>query len=156
MTARNLVFEIGTEEIPAMPLYKATEQLEKDTKALFDEARVAYENVEAFSTPRRMVLKVEGLAEASEALSIKKKGPAAKIAFDEDGNPTKAAAGFARGAGVDPSALVRETDEKGVEYVYATIEQAAEPTADKLPALLAEDFCRLLPYYEFLRGLAAL
>ena len=65
------------------------------------------------------------------------KGPAAAIAFDEAGNPTKAAEGFARGKGVDVSCLTREADESGKEYVYALVEEPSRRTVDILPELLA-------------------
>ena len=95
MSTCKLVFEIGTEEIPAMPLYAATRDLATAAEAALDEARIAHGEVVTYSTPRRMILVVDDLADASEALSMRAKGPAAAIAFDDDGNPTKAAEGFA-------------------------------------------------------------
>ena len=137
MSASKLVFEIGTEEIPAMPLYAATRDLAAAAETALDEARLAHGEIVTYSTPRRMILVVEDLADASEALSMRAKGPAAAIAFDDAGNPTKAAEGFARGKGVDVSRLVRETDESGKEYVYAQVEEPSRKTADLLPELLA-------------------
>lgn len=137
MSASKLVFEIGTEEIPAMPLYAATRDLAAAAETALDEARLAHGEIVTYSTPRRMILVVEDLADASEALSMCAKGPAAAIAFDDAGNPTKAAEGFARGKGVDVSRLVRETDESGKEYVYAQVEEPSRKTADLLPELLA-------------------
>ena len=84
-----------------MPLYAATRDLADAAQRALDEARVAHGEVVTYSTPRRMILVVEDLADASEALSMRAKGPAAAIAFDDDGKPTKAAEGFARGKGVD-------------------------------------------------------
>ena len=136
MSASKLVFEIGTEEIPAMPLYAATRDLAAAAETALDEARLAHGEIVTYSTPRRMILVVEDLADASEALSMCAKGPAAAIAFDDAGNPTKAAEGFARGKGVDVSRLVRETDESGKEYVYAQVEEPSRKTADLLPELL--------------------
>ena len=137
MSTCKLVFEIGTEEIPAMPLYAATRDLATAAEAALDEARIAHGEVVTYSTPRRMILVVDDLADASEALSMRAKGPAAAIAFDDDGNPTKAAEGFARGKGVTADALVREADESGKEYVYALVEKPSRKTADLLPELLA-------------------
>ena len=137
MSASKLVFEIGTEEIPAMPLYAATRDLAAAAETALDEARLAHGEIVTYSTPRRMILVVEDLADASEALSMRAKGPAAAIAFDDAGNPTKAAEGFARGKGVDVSRLVREADESGKEYVYAQVEEPSRKTADLLPELLA-------------------
>lgn len=137
MSTNKLVFEIGTEEIPAMPLYAATKELASAAETALDAARLAYGEVSTCSTPRRIILVVDGLADASEALSIRAKGPAASIAFDEDGNPTKAAMGFARGKGLDASDLVREADENGKEYVYALVQEPAQPALELLPELLA-------------------
>lgn len=137
MSASKLVLEIGTEEIPAIPLYAATRDLADAAQHALDEARVAHGEVVTYSTPRRMILVVEDLVDASEALSMRAKGPAAAIAFDDDGKPTKAAEGFARGKGVDVSCLVREADESGKEYVYALVEEPSHKTADILPDLLA-------------------
>lgn len=137
MSTSKLVFEIGTEEIPAMPLYAATKELAASAEAALDEARLAHGEVAAYSTPRRMLLVVEDLADESEALSLRAKGPAAAIAFGEDGAPTKAAEGFARGKGVDVADLVREADESGKEYVYALVEEPAREATQILPDLLA-------------------
>ncbi len=140
MAAQTLLFEIGTEEIPAAPLYKAVEQLQAAMTAALDGARLAHGEVRAFATPRRMVVEVAELAEASEALSQKMRGPSAAIAFDAEGAPTKAAIGFARGKGLGPEALVREVDESGAEYVYAVVETparaATDVLAEALPALI--------------------
>ena len=134
--AQNLIFEIGTEEIPSGALYKATEQLAQLAQAALDEAGLAHGAVETCSTPRRMILSVAQLAEATEALELKAKGPAAKIAFDADGAPTKAATGFARGKGIEPEQLVVEADENGVDYVYALVSKPSVPAAELLPGIL--------------------
>lgn len=132
----NLVFEIGTEEIPAAALYRATEQLAALATAALDEAGLGHGEVRSCSTPRRMILCVEDVAQATEALDVKAKGPAAAIAFDAEGNPTKAAEGFARGKGLAAADLVREVDEKGVEYVYAVTSTPAVPAVELLPGIL--------------------
>ncbi|MCD8200381.1 MAG: glycine--tRNA ligase subunit beta [Coriobacteriaceae bacterium] len=137
MATATLLFEIGCEEIPALPLYQATEQLGRDLEAALDEARIPHGEVTAESTPRRLVARVAEVAETSEALSEKAKGPSASIAFDDDGQPTKAAVGFARGKGIEPGDLVREADESGTEYVYACIEVPACPVSELLPEMLA-------------------
>lgn len=137
MTKANLIFEIGTEEIPAEALYKATDQLAQLADKALSDAGLEHGEVKTCSTPRRIILSVKDLATATTALSIKSKGPAAKIAFDADGNPTKAAQGFARGKGIDPTDLTIEADDKGVEYVYALVEKPAVPAAELLPNILA-------------------
>jgi len=135
--SRDLLFEIGVEEIPSQPLYDATVQLKTDAAKALDDARLGYATLETYGAPRRLVLRVTGLAEQQEDRTLRAKGPAAKAAFDADGNPTKAGEGFARGKGVAVTDLVRETDENGVEYVYAVIEQVGRTAADVLPELLA-------------------
>ena len=138
MGAQTLVFEIGVEEIPAMPLYSATEKLKTQAAEALDNARIAHGDVMSCSTPRRIILKIDNVAETSKELVQKAKGPAAKIAFDNDGNPTKAAIGFARGKGLEVDALVRETDKDGNEYVYANINEPAQSTKELLPAILCD------------------
>lgn len=130
-----LAFEIGTEEIPAFDLHKATEQLATLVPNALDTARIPHGQVHIYSTPRRLMMIVDDVALETEALDEVFKGPAVRIAFDEAGNPTKAAEGFARGKGVDVSALeVRE--EKGVEYVFATRSVAAVSVVELLPDIL--------------------
>lgn len=131
-----LAFEIGVEEIPAFDLDSANKQLEKMVPAAFTDARIPFDSVEIHSSPRRLIVVAYGVADATEALVEEHKGPAAKIAFDVDGNPTKAAIGFARGKGLTPENLERR-EVKGVEYVFATKNIPATPVADLLPDILA-------------------
>ena len=114
MEKRTLAFEIGTEEIPAFDLAGAVKQLSTMVPNLLDDAAIPHGDVKIFSSPRRLIVIAEEIPEATEEKNEVFKGPSAKIAFDADGNPTKAAQGFARGKGVDPSALVVEDG-----YVYA-------------------------------------
>lgn len=131
-----LAFEIGVEEIPAFDLDSANKQLEKMVPAAFTDARIPFDSVEIHSSPRRLIVVAYGVADATEALVEEYKGPAAKIAYDVDGNPTKAAIGFARGKGLTPENLERR-EVKGVEYVFATKNIPATPVADLLPDILA-------------------
>ena len=131
-----LAFEIGVEEIPAFDLDSANKQLEKMVPAAFADARIPYDSIEIHSSPRRLIVMAYGVADATEALVEEYKGPAAKIAFDADGNPTKAAIGFARGKGLSPESLERR-EVNGTEYVFATKNIPATPMADLLPDVLA-------------------
>ena len=131
-----LAFEIGVEEIPAFDLDSANKQLEKMVPAAFADARIPYDSIEIHSSPRRLIVMAYGVADATEALVEEYKGPAAKIAFDADGNPTKAAIGFARGKGLSPENLERR-EVNGTEYVFATKNIPATPVADLLPDVLA-------------------
>ena len=131
-----LAFEIGVEEIPAFDLDSANKQLEKMVPAAFADARIPYDSIEIHSSPRRLIVMAYGVADATEALVEEYKGPAAKIAFDAGGNPTKAAIGFARGKGLSPENLERR-EVNGTEYVFATKNIPATPVADLLPDVLA-------------------
>ena len=131
-----LAFEIGVEEIPAFDLDSANKQLEKMVPAAFADARIPYDSIEIHSSPRRLIVMAYSVADATEALVEEYKGPAAKIAFDADGNPTKAAIGFARGKGLSPENLERR-EVNGTEYVFATKNIPATPVADLLPDVLA-------------------
>ena len=131
-----LAFEIGTEEIPAFDLDSANKQLEKMVPEMFQAARIPFDSVEIHSSPRRLIVLANGVADQTEALVEEHKGPAAKIAFDEQGNPTKAAIGFARGKGLGVEDLERR-DVNGTEYVYAVKNVPATPVADLLPDVLA-------------------
>ncbi len=134
-TTHTLAFEIGVEEIPAFDLDSANKQLDKMAPAALAEARIPFERIEVHSSPRRLIVMAYGIADVTEALVEEYKGPAAKIAFDGEGKPTKAAIGFARGKGLDPENLERR-EVKGVEYVFATKNIPAVPVADLLPDVL--------------------
>lgn len=136
MANKMLTFEIGTEELPAFDLHAATEQLGGLARDAFAAANIPYGEIEVYSTPRRLIVTVTEVPEATEAFEEVFRGPSAKIAFDAEGNPTKAALGFARGKGVDASALERR-DENGVEYVYAVRSVESRNVAELLPELLA-------------------
>jgi len=130
-----LVFEIGTEEIPAGPLHAATAQLKTLAEAALSEARIEHGGVNTSSTPRRLILEVNRLATESTPLVQRFKGPSVAIAYDVEGKPTKAAEGFARGKGVEISELTRAR-EGDTEYVYAQVELLARKTAALLPEIL--------------------
>lgn len=135
MANRTLAFEIGTEELPAFDLHAATKKLAGIAADALDGAGIAHGDVEVYSTPRRLIVVVHEVPEATEAVEEEFRGPSAKIAFDADGNPTKAAAGFARGKGVDVSALERR-DVDGTEYVFATRRIPSRGVAELLPGIL--------------------
>lgn len=134
--SRDLLLEIGVEEVPSAPLYDAVTQLKTRAATALDNARLSYGEIKAYGSPRRLALIVSELVERQNDLSMKVKGPAVTAAFDADGNPTKAAEGFARSRGLAVSDLVRETTDGG-EYVFALVEEAGKPTEEILPELLA-------------------
>ena len=135
MSKTTLAFEIGTEELPAFDLHAATEQLPSLVANALGSVRVPFDDVKVYSSPRRLVAIVEGVPERTEASVEEFRGPAARIAFDAEGNPTKAAAGFARGKGVDVADLERR-DEDGAEYVYAVKNTPSADVAELLPETL--------------------
>ncbi len=133
--ASTLAFEIGTEEIPAFDLHRATEQLSALVPQALDAKRIPHGPVRVFSSPRRMIAVVDDVALRTEELTEVFRGPSVAIAFDGNGNPTKAAAGFARGKGVPVEQLTRR-DEGGVEYVFAERHVPARDVAEMLPGVL--------------------
>lgn len=131
-----LIFEIGCEELPARFCEPALAQIEASFVARADELRLEYGSVRSVATPRRLTLLVDGLADKQRDIQEERTGPPAQIAF-KDGEPTKAALGFARGQGVDPADLYTVETDKGA-YLAANVFEAGQPTAELLPALLLE------------------
>ncbi len=123
-----LLFEIGTEEIPAGFLSKAVGDMEDIIRKSLTEKRIPFDGIKCLATPRRLVLHIADLAPKQEDQTIEKMGPAKKAAFDEQGNPTKAALGFAKGQGLEVSQLETIVTEKG-EYLGARKTIAGQPTA---------------------------
>lgn len=134
---RNLILEIGTEEIPARFCGPALEQLKANAAKALEEARLDYELVDVFGTPRRLVLYVRNLALRQRDVVMEVKGPPRKVAFDADGNPTVPARKFAEGQGVAVEDLEVRPDEKGGEYIWARKLIKGESVAAVLPPLLA-------------------
>lgn len=137
MSGRDLVYEIGTEELPSSAVYSAIEQLQVSVPKALDDARLGYEGVAVLASPRRIAVLVSQLAERQADAVTVAKGPSAAAAYDADGNPTPAAQGFARGKGVPVEALEVREDDSGARYVYATIETTGVPSTEVLPGLLA-------------------
>lgn len=131
--AKDLLFEIGTEEIPARFMKGILQQLNDYSRQRLQELRLDHGDVQVFGTPRRMAVLVRNLTEQQEDRESENKGPSVRIAFDTEGKPTKAAQGFARGQGVDVNDLVEKDG-----YVYAQIHEQGKATAELLPDLLLE------------------
>ncbi len=110
------LFELGTEEIPAGMIEPAMEQLESLFASRLQEYRLSWDIIKAWSTPRRLAVLVEGLPDSQEDQEEVITGPPASVAFDEEGNPTRAAGGFAKKQNVSLDALARVSTDKG-EYV---------------------------------------
>ncbi len=115
--AHTFLLEIGLEEIPAHVVTPSSQQLVKKMTAFLEENRLDFDEIKAYSTPRRLALKVLGLADKQADIEEEAKGPAKKIALDAAGNWSKAAQGFSRGQGCTPDDIFFK-ELKGVEYAY--------------------------------------
>ena len=131
--AKDLLFEIGAEEIPAGFMPNILGQLKQLAETKLNDAHLPFESIETYGTPRRLALIVKGLADASAEISERHKGPSASIAYDADGNATKAAIGFARGKGLDVADLVIEDG-----YIYAETKTAGVPAKDIVSEMLPQ------------------
>lgn len=130
-----LFLEIGTEEIPAGFLPPAMADLERLLRKELESARVRFDAVRTLATPRRLAVVVSGVAVEQERQELTVTGPSVQVAFDPQGNPTKAAQGFARANGVEVSELSRMETDKGA-YVYISKVLEGRPVADLLPEML--------------------
>ena len=131
--AKDLLFEIGAEEIPAGFMPNILGQLKQLAETKLNDAHLPFESIETYGTPRRLALIVKGLADTSAEISERHKGPSASIAYDADGNATKAAIGFARGKGLDVADLVVEDG-----YIYAETKTAGVPAKDIVTDMLPQ------------------
>ncbi|MHB9099591.1 MAG: glycine--tRNA ligase subunit beta, partial [Syntrophales bacterium] len=134
---KELLLEIGTEEIPAAFLPKALTDMDELIRKELGSSRIRHEEIRTMGTPRRLFLAVAGVAERQEDQLIEKLGPAKRVAFDAAGNPSKAALGFCRGQGLDLSQLETTVTDKG-EYLCARKKITGEATEGLLPAILTK------------------
>ena len=131
--AKDLLFEIGAEEIPAGFMPNILDQLKQLAETKLNDAHLPFESIATYGTPRRLALIVKGLADTSAEISERHKGPSASIAYDADGNATKAAIGFARGKGLDVADLIVEDG-----YIYAETKTAGVPAKDIVSEMLPQ------------------
>lgn len=131
---KQFLLEVGLEEVPAHLVTPSMNQLVERVTGFLNDHRLTFSSIDAFSTPRRLAIRVNDLADKQTDISEKAKGPAKKIALDTDGNWSKAALGFARGQGVTAADLFFE-ELKGVDYVYAIKQEKGQQVADILPGL---------------------
>ena len=147
--SKELLFEIGTEEIPAGFLSKAIGDMEDIIHTSLTEKRIPFAGIKCMATPRRLVLYIAEIARKQEDQTIEKMGPAKKAAFDENGTPTKAALCFARGQGMEIADLKIIVTEKG-EYLGARKTIAGQLTAALLPEILT-NFLMAIPFKKSMR-----
>ena len=135
---KTLLLEIGTEEIPAHVMPNILIQLKDLAEKSFKESRIEVGEIQTLGTPRRISMLVKNVAENQSDIEEEKRGPSVKIAFDADGNLTKAAIGFARGQKINPEDLITRGD-----YVYAVIHEQGQKTQEILKTLLPKIICSL-------------
>jgi glycyl-tRNA synthetase len=131
--AADLLLEIGTEELPPADVVRALGQLEKAVPERLNDARLTFDSVKVSGTPRRLFVEVKNLLGSQPDETKQARGPAIRVAFDDDGNPTKALQGFCRGQGVDPADVEQRDD-----YVWATVTTLGQKAQTVLSDLLPE------------------
>jgi len=129
---KNVLFEIGLEELPARFIDQAEQQLKEKTIKWLNESRISFTKVESFSTPRRLAVLIHNIAEKQATVEEEAKGPAIKIAQDNEGNWTKAAEGFTRGQGKTVDDIYTK-EVKGTTYIYVNKVIEGKPTESILP-----------------------
>jgi len=133
---RDLLFEIGVEELPGGYVPPALDQLERAARDGLAGLRLAFGDLCSYGTPRRLTLFVNDLAARQADFDEEAMGPAVKVAFGPDGAPTRALLGFCQGKGVDPAKVRRVETAKG-EYVAVTVHHVGKPAIEVLPAMLS-------------------
>lgn len=131
----SLLLEIGTEDIPARYLPPAIQQLKENSEIIFKENYIRFSNIKTYGTPRRLAMIADGIPLMQEDRTKEVFGPSKKVAFDEKGNPTRAAIGFANSQGVSVESLIIKNKDRG-EYVVAVIEEQGRYVRELLPEIL--------------------
>lgn len=129
-----ILFELGCEELPPKSLKPLRDALQASVTEQLNEADITFDSIKAFATPRRLAIQIEGISDKQPDRSEQKRGPAIKAAFDSDGNPTRAAMGFAKGLGIDASELITINTDKGDYVGYEQIIQG-QATTELLPTI---------------------
>ncbi len=148
-TSQDLLFEIGCEELPPKSLLKLSNGLLNGIKAGLNEAKLNYTSAHAYATPRRLAVIIKDLDTSQPDKSIEKRGPAVQAAFAEDGTPSKAAMGFARGCGVDVEQLGRLKTDKG-EWLAFNQEVKGLSSVQLIPEIIRKSI-HLLPIAKRMR-----
>lgn len=129
-----ILFELGCEELPPKSLKPLRDALQTSVTEQLNEAEIGFDSIKAFAAPRRLAIRIEGISDKQPDRSEQKRGPAIKAAFDSDGNPTRAAMGFAKGLGIDASELITINTDKGDYVGYEQIIQG-QATTELLPTI---------------------
>ena len=145
----DLIFELGTEELPPVALKKLSDALTREFVAGLDAAELSHGKITSYAAPRRLAVLVEQLDTRQADRDVQKRGPAVKAAFDKDGRPSKAAEGFARSCGTTVDQLGRMQTDKGEWLVYQ-VHQPGKTAAELLPGI-AENALNRLPIPKRMR-----
>ncbi|HCT74401.1 MULTISPECIES: glycine--tRNA ligase subunit beta [Psychrobacter] len=129
-----ILFELGCEELPPKSLKPLRDALQESVIEQLNEAEISFDSIKAFAAPRRLALQIQGISDKQPDRSEQKRGPAIKAAFDADGNPTRAAMGFAKGLGIEASELITINTDKG-DYVGYEQVIHGQATTELLPAI---------------------
>ena len=146
---KNCLIEIGTEELPPKALKVLSQDFTRLVVNGLTEAGLQSDEVKSFATPRRLAILLKNLPAQQADRKLEKKGPAFKAAFDADGNPTKAAQGFARSCGVDPADLIQRETDKGIWLYFVGEEKGA--SLDSLIAPIVNKALLQLPVPKRMR-----
>ena len=130
-----LLLEIGVEELPSRFGQTTLDQIENNLSKLLKEERVNFDNIDKYATPRRLTFVIKNLADKASDLEEEVKGPAKKIAVDEEGNFTKPALGFMKSKGLDPENVYFK-QVGNAEYLFGTIKQSGKETAEILKNII--------------------
>ncbi|WP_410681187.1 glycine--tRNA ligase subunit beta [Avibacterium paragallinarum] len=139
---KTFLAEIGTEELPPKALKKVAVAFKDNVEQELTQAGLAFDAVEWFASPRRLAVKVLGLAEAQPSKEVEKRGPAVAAAFDAEGKPTKAAEGWARGCGISVDQAERLVTDKGEWLVHRAVIEG-QPTKNLLLGIISNALAKL-------------
>ena len=142
MTTQNFLVEIGTEELPPKALKTLATSFADNVEAELNQAGLSFDKIEWFAAPRRLAVKVLNLATQQPSKEIEKRGPAVSAAFDAEGNPTKAAEGWARGCGITVDQAERIATDKG-EWLVHRAKIEGQPTKNLLNDIVANALAKL-------------
>lgn len=129
-----ILFELGCEELPPKSLKTLRDALQNSVTEQLNDTDISFDSIKAFAAPRRLALQIYGISDKQPDRSEQKRGPAIKAAFDADGNPTRAAIGFAKGLGIEASELMIINTDKG-DYVGYEQTVHGKAVAELLPQI---------------------
>ena len=142
MSSRDLLVEIGTEELPPKALNKLADAFASGIESGLKEAGVNFKKINTYASPRRLAVLIDAVDEAQADREIEKLGPNVKAAYDKDGKPSKAAQGFARGCGVEVSELATTQTDKGERLVFR-VEETGKATSEIMPEIVNQSLAKL-------------